>query len=46
MPTLGPLNIRALAIFLGYAIFLEFDGSVYPKKLIQMFEYLPVLLPH
>jgi cyclophilin family peptidyl-prolyl cis-trans isomerase len=39
--TLGPLNIRALELLLVWEPM--FDGSLYPKNLMQMFEYLPVL---
>jgi hypothetical protein len=38
--TLGPLNIRTLDIFLGYASPCFMD---YPEKLMQTFEYLGVL---
>jgi hypothetical protein len=40
--TPGPLSIRALDIFLGYASPCLM-GLFTPKNLIQMFEYLPIL---
>jgi hypothetical protein len=41
MHALGPLNIRTLET--TWVLESMFDGSAYPKNLMQMFEYLAVL---